>query len=57
MESLGYISDLLIRCKVTEDTYLETYTIAPPAPSQRYLMNFIFCDLKTLIDTFIVGRS
>jgi hypothetical protein len=41
MEGLGYISDLLIRCKVTEVAYLGTDTVAPPVTSQRYTMSFL----------------
>lgn len=41
MEGLGYISDLLVRCKVTEDTFFGTYTLAPSIPNQRYFINFV----------------
>jgi hypothetical protein len=41
MEGLRHISDLLIRCRVTEDIYLGTYTVAPLVPSQRHVMNFV----------------
>ena len=41
MEGLGYISDLLVRCKVIEDTYLEIYTLTPSISGQRYFINFV----------------
>lgn len=40
LEGLGYISDLLVRCKVREDIYLEEYRSAHSIPDQRYLINF-----------------
>jgi hypothetical protein len=41
VEGLRYISDLLIRCRVTEETYLGTDTAAPPALGQRHVINFL----------------
>jgi len=40
LEGLGYISDLLVRCKVREDIYLEEYISAHSIPDQRYLITF-----------------
>ena len=36
MEGLGYVSELLLRCKVIEDTYLKS-----SIQGQRYLINFV----------------
>jgi hypothetical protein len=41
MDGLAYISELLVRCKVREDTYLKCDLHPPLIPDQRYLNNSI----------------
>jgi hypothetical protein len=41
MEGLGYISDLLIRCKVIEGTHLQSHTLTSTNSDQGYLSHFL----------------